>query len=89
MLYDLGFYRDKYGALKEGPRIGLLGVLYAMPLHVPEEGNFAMPFPTDLFRIPVERVPVHLALVVKAEKILDFQPLIKDFVFKVLSEIAK
>lgn len=74
LLFNIGGYTTKTGNVMLGStRIKLLGVLYAGP-QLTVEGNIqVVPVPTKTIPISVSQIPTNLGLVIKAERILDFE----------------
>lgn len=56
--------------------VSLLGVLYAAPQHTVEGTLEAVPIPTTMQHVPVSKVPMNLGYVIKAERIMEFLPMI-------------
>jgi len=79
LLYNFGSYRDKRGNTVIGTRIALLGVLYAGPQFTVEGEIRVIPIPTQMEPVPVSRIPTNLGVVIKAEMLLDFEPIFTKF----------
>jgi len=74
LLFNIGGYTTKTGDTMVGAtRIKLLGVLYAGPQFTVEGRLEVVPVPTRTKRISVSRIPTNLGLVIKAERILEFE----------------
>jgi len=81
LLCNLGGYTDRHGNTHLGStRIHLLGVLYAGPQYTAEGEIRVMPIPTGLKPVPVTLIPTNLGYVIKAEKLKDFEPLLRKLV---------
>lgn len=82
LLFNLGGYTTKTGNTRlGGARIKLLGVLYAGPQFTVEGKLEIIPIPTKAALIAVSQIPTNLGLVIKAERILEFE--------RVLEEVSK
>lgn len=74
LLYNVGGYTTKTGNVMLGStRIKLLGVLYAGPQYTVEGNIQVVPVPTKTIPISVSQIPTNLGLVIKAERILEFE----------------
>lgn len=77
LIFDQGGYMDARGNLNlGGSRIMLLGALFAGPQHV-AEGEIQT-INVSLLQVPISlsKIPNNLGFVIKAQKILDFKPLL-------------
>ena len=82
LLYNPGMYQAKGGGTIVGTRIYLLGILYAGPQHTAEGELEIVDIPTTKTIRPLSRIPNNLGLVIKAEKLLDFEPILEELVSK-------
>jgi V8-like Glu-specific endopeptidase len=74
LLYNVGGYTTKTGNVMLGStRIKLLGVLYAGPQYTVEGNIQVLPVPTKTIPISVSKIPTNLGLVIKAERLLEFE----------------
>jgi hypothetical protein len=77
LLYNFGNYSDRQGNLVVGSRIKLLGILYAGPQHTASGDIVIQDIPTTSKPIAISRIPNNLGLVIKAERLLDFEPILE------------
>ena len=75
-LYNVGSYAVKSGATVIGSRIKLLGVLYAGPQHTATGEIQIVNVPTQQRAIAFSRIPNNLGLVIKSQRLLDFDSVI-------------
>ena len=76
-LFNMGSYPSKDGGIVVGSRVKLLGALYAGPQFT-AKGEIAVEnIPTAQKLTSSSRIPVNLGLVVKAQRIRDFDPLLE------------
>ena len=74
LLFNVGGYTTKTGDIMLGAtRIKLLGVLYAGPQFTVEGRLEVVPVPTKTIPISLSQIPINLGLVIKAERILEFE----------------
>lgn len=74
LLYNVGGYTTKTGNVMLGStRIKLLGVLYAGPQYTVEGNIRVVHVPTKTIPISVSQIPTNLGLVIKAERVLEFE----------------
>lgn len=73
MLFDIGGYQTKNANFMGSSRINLLGVLYAGPQHAVEGEVKIVTVPTQQKAISVSGIPNNLGIVIKSEKLLDFE----------------
>lgn len=76
-LYNLGTFSNRQGGTSIGTRIALLGVLYAGHQFNVEGEIKVLPIPTQMKPVPISRIPINLGVVIKANQILDFKPIIE------------
>jgi V8-like Glu-specific endopeptidase len=76
-LFNIGAYQVKSGIPNIGTRIKLLGVLYAGPQHTATGNLEIVNVPTQQRVVAFSRIPNNLGCVIKAKKILDFEPILK------------
>lgn len=78
VLWNVGGYTTKSGnTCLGGTRIKLLGVLYAGPQFTVEGEVNLVPVPTRIVPIAATPMFLNLGLAIKAERILEFEPLLK------------
>jgi hypothetical protein len=75
-LFNRGIYATR-ASLQTGERISLLGVLYAGPQHTAEGEIVVTEIPTGQKPVSISRIPNNLGYCIKAEKILDFEDIIR------------
>ena len=74
LLFNVGGYTTKTGnTILGATKIKLLGVLYAGPQFTVEGRLEVVPVPTKTIPVPVSQIPTNLGLVIKAERILEFE----------------
>ncbi len=78
LLFNLGGYAMKTGAFVVGSRIKLLGVLYAGPQYSAEGELVIMNLPTQQKVVTLSQIPINLGICIKAQRILEFEPLLKS-----------
>jgi hypothetical protein len=79
VLFNTGGYTTKRGDMHlGGTRMKLLGILYAGPQLTVEGKIQVVPAPTKAVPIALSQIPLNLGFVIKAERILDFEPLLKQ-----------
>jgi len=78
MLSNIGMYSDKGGNTIMGNRLKLLGVLYAGPQHLVTGEIRIVAIPTAERSISVAGIPNNLGMVIRASRILDFEPVLKE-----------
>jgi V8-like Glu-specific endopeptidase len=77
LIFNQSGYSLPNGAINMGsPRVILLGVLYAGPQHIAEGEIQVIDIPLHQVPISLSKIPNNLGFVVKAQKILDFKPLL-------------
>ena len=79
-LANIGSFVNENGALCAGNRIALLGTLYAGPQHTATGEVRIVEVPTAVTSIAVSTIPSNLGLVIHANKVLDFEPILKNLV---------
>lgn len=72
-----GLYTNKMGQNIVGQEVRLMGILYAGPQFTVEGKIMVVPVPTSVQPIPVSRIPTNLGYVIKAERLLDFEPILR------------
>lgn len=77
-LFNLGGYAAKTGGMVIGPRLKLLGVLYAGPQHTVEGEIRIVKVPTLDRPVAVSTIPNNLGIVVKARKLEAFETLFRN-----------
>lgn len=73
MLYNFGNYSNRKGSLVVGTRIKLLGVLFAGPQHTATGEIAIQNIPTASKPVAISRIPNNLGLVIKADRLLEFE----------------
>ena len=80
-VFNRGAYTNSQGTLVAGGhRLILVGVLYAGPQHVAEGEVQTIEVPLQQMTIALSRIPNNLGFVVKAAKLLDFEPILADII---------
>lgn len=77
LLYNVPYYIDKKGNTNFANRIRLVGVLYAGPQYTTEGTIVVKNIPTKAVPATLVSLPINLGYVIKAERLLDFETLIK------------
>lgn len=72
-LFNIGGYASKDGGMVIGTRIKLLGALYAGPQHTATGEIKIVNVPTQNAPVAISRIPNNLGLIIKAERLLDFE----------------
>lgn len=77
ILFYRDIYTDKNYIAKVGPKLYLLGILYAGPLYT-VEGKVIKSNPADIIKNPdvMTNIPMNLGYVIKASEILEFKKLL-------------
>ncbi|MDO8545645.1 MAG: serine protease [Opitutaceae bacterium] len=81
-LFNTGSYYTKNGDTVIGSRLKLLGILYAGPQYTSEGKIVVKDVPTAQTAIPVSSSPINLGYVVKAHRLLEFEPIIEAMLKK-------
>jgi len=81
-LANIGSFVNDRGALCAGTRIALLGTLYAGPQHTATGEVRVVNVPTANKPISISSIPNNLGLVIHANKLNDFEPVLEDIVAK-------
>lgn len=78
VLYDEGhFSSDEKGlSINTGPRLMLLGVLFAGPQHTAQGEIHVIDTPLKQVPISLSRIPNNLGFVIQADKLLDFKKIL-------------
>jgi hypothetical protein len=71
-LFNLGSYPVKSGGLTIGTRVKLLGILYAGPQCSISGELEIVNVPTQQMLMPISQIPINLGIVIKAQKLYDF-----------------
>lgn len=79
-LYNPMGFTNKHGQLVLQSRLRLLGILYAGPQHTVKGELQIMQIPTRDAPVPISRIPNNLGNVIRAEKLLDFEPLMRQLI---------
>ena len=83
LLYNTNGYMTRDGTRHLGAsRIKLLGTLYAGPQFTAEGELQIVPVPTASKTVAVSRIPINVGVVIKAERVLELQPIIHELVSK-------
>ena len=77
LLYNLGNYSDRKGNTIIGSRLKLLGVLYAGPQHTATGEIAIQTIPTVSKPVAISRIPNNLGLIIKAERLKDFEAILQ------------
>jgi hypothetical protein len=77
VLFNHGSYTPRGGALTGGTRVMLLGVLYAGPQHTAKGDIVIEKIPTNERPVAISRIPNNLGLVIRSEKLMDFEKILK------------
>ena len=77
-LANIGSFVDSRGKLCAGDRIALLGTLYAGHLHTATGEIKVIEIPTSTTPIAISTIPNNLGLVIHANKLLDFEPVLQS-----------
>lgn len=77
LLYNVPYYTDKKGNTNFTNRIRLVGILYAGPQYTTEGTVIVKNIPTKAVPAALVSLPTNLGYVIKAERLLDFESLIK------------
>ena len=79
LLYNIGGFISRNGTHHMGQsRIKLLGTLYAGPQFDAEGELHIVPVPTATKAITISRVPINVGVVIKAERILELEPVMRS-----------
>ena len=70
------------GGLSLGFRMKLLGVLYAAPQYTAKGEVIAITVPTQQKVLAVSQIPINLGICIKAQRILEFEPLLRQLIEK-------
>lgn len=70
-------YIDKLGINRMGTEVTLLGILSCGPQYTVDGDIVIVPAPTDPKPIAASRIPTNLGCVIKAERLLEFEPRFK------------
>lgn len=77
-LFNIGGWASRQGGMViGGARIKLLGALYAGPQHTATGEIQIVNVPTQQTPVAISRIPNNLGLVLKSQRILDFDPILK------------
>jgi hypothetical protein len=77
LLYNVPYYTDKKGNTNFTNRIRLVGILYAGPQYTAEGTIIIKDIPVKAVPAALVNLPINLGYVIKAERILDFESLMK------------
>ncbi|HEX8264489.1 MAG TPA: serine protease [Pyrinomonadaceae bacterium] len=77
LLFNDGNFATRNSALAIGTRVMLLGILYAGPQHTAEGEIKIIDVPTQQRPVAFSRIPNNLGIVIKAEKLFDFEALLE------------
>lgn len=78
LLYNFGNFSDRNGNLVVGTRIKLLGILYAGPQHTASGEIVITNVPTASKPVAISRIPNNLGLIIKSERLRDFEPILRN-----------
>ena len=76
LLYNFGNFSDRNGNMIIGTRIKLLGILYAGPQHTAAGDIVIANVPTASKPIAISRIPNNLGIIIKSERLRDFEPIL-------------
>lgn len=79
-LFNPSGWTARTGGMVVGARVKLLGVLYAGPQHTAEGRIQIVTVPTRQAPVALSRIPNNLGLVIKAQRLLEFEPVLKKMV---------
>jgi hypothetical protein len=77
-IYNEGSYAVP-GGLALGSRVWLIGIVYAVHLHTAEGEIKTITIPTETKSIALSGIPNHLGVCIRAERILEFEPILRKF----------
>jgi len=77
LLYSTGSYGAPGGGFVLGNRIRLLGILYSGPQFAANGDMEIVNVPTQQTVIPVTSIPCNLGICIKAERLLEFEPILR------------
>jgi hypothetical protein len=77
LLANIGTYPDNTGRIHMGSRIKLVGILYAGPQFTAEGDIKIVNVPTQKVAKASSEIPMNLGICISAEKLLDFDPVLK------------
>jgi hypothetical protein len=77
ILYDQASVNDSLDRLSQGNKVFLAGILYAGPQHSIKGEVQVVEVPTRHELISHSTIPNNLGLVIKAEKLWDFEPILR------------
>lgn len=75
-LLNQGSYPTKSGNLVVGSRLALLGILYAGPQYTAKGEITVENIPTNTRPVPILRMPINLGYCIKAERIIELEPVL-------------
>jgi hypothetical protein len=78
LLYNPSNYSNRQGITIIGSRIKLLGVLYAGPQHTVTGEIIVKTIPTSVKPIAISHIPNNLGLVIKVERLKEFDPVLVE-----------
>lgn len=79
-LFNVGSYAAKDGGTVIGSRIKLLGILYAGPQFTAEGQIHIVNVPTHQTTVALSQIPCNLGICVKAERLLEFEPVLQAMI---------
>lgn len=77
LLYNFGNYSDRKGNTIIGSRIKLLGILYAGPQHTATGEIAIQTIQTVSKPVAISRIPNNLGVIIKAERLKDFEAILQ------------
>jgi|SRR5699024_1342627 len=80
-IYNEGAYGNGPGLIM-GSRLRFLGILYAGPQFTAQGEIHVVNIPTDNREVVLSRIPNNLGLIIKAEKLLDFDAILRKHSFE-------
>jgi hypothetical protein len=79
-LYNFGSYSTRDGGTVIGSRVKLLGILHAGPVYTTTGEIVVANIPTAQRAIAVSQIPINLGFVIRAERLLEFEPKLEAIV---------
>lgn len=87
-LFNHGSFAVKSGETHIGRRTKLLGILYAGPQHKTTGEIQVVQVPTAQKPISVLQIPINLGVVIKASKLLDFESVFRQLIYRDLARAS-
>ncbi|KAF6618276.1 trypsin-like peptidase domain-containing protein [Paenibacillus sp. EKM102P] len=80
LLLNQGSYANKSGDVILGNRVALLGILYGGPQYTTTGEVRIVDVPTRQQAISVSSIPNNLGIIIKAKKLIDFEPILSEII---------